>query len=286
MRRAIEVSKKSLSKTGGKSPLVGAVLVKNGVILAEAFRGEPFDGNPVNDDHAEFALLEKKLKDKDVSNSILYTTLEPCTPAARKSHKPCADWIIERKVGLVYIGMLDPNPRVYEKGFLRLKDAGIQVRHFPHKLREEIKAINKDFISQFKANPELAGTAIFNYSDNNGQYTLGHGNFDFETKWGKASDILIYIYSDPPEIEGVALATVNRFDEITDASIYDMSSRHRIVKKGGFVVILNKNGYYDAIKVLDIKDNTRPGNDRDEISIEYYIQTDGGADFSTLGARP
>ena len=99
MKDAIEMEKKSVSEKGKLSPKVGAVLVKDGVKLGEAHRGELGDG-----DHAEYTLFEKKLNGQDISGAILFTTLEPCT--SRNKHKPCSDWIIEKKIGKVYIGLL------------------------------------------------------------------------------------------------------------------------------------------------------------------------------------
>ena len=52
----------------------------------------------------------------------------------------------------------------------------------------------------------LTGEAVFDYSSHNGRYVIGRGKLEFETKWSKASDMEIYIYNDPPSINGVALA--------------------------------------------------------------------------------
>jgi pyrimidine deaminase RibD-like protein len=57
MLRAIELARKCVTEEGKKtpSPKVGAVLVKKGKIIGEAYRGELAPG-----DHAEYTLLEKK----------------------------------------------------------------------------------------------------------------------------------------------------------------------------------------------------------------------------------
>lgn len=101
-------------------PKVGAVLVRDGNVLGSAYRGELGSG-----EHAEYTLLEKKLSGTDLMGTTLFTTLEPCT--SRGKYKPCADWIIEKGIACVYIGVLDPNPRVYAKGAKKLRDSGIDV---------------------------------------------------------------------------------------------------------------------------------------------------------------
>jgi len=106
MELAISIAKQADAEDARLHPMLGAVLVRDDQILASSFRGEL---GP--DDHAEFTLLQKKLAGENLSGSILFTTLEPCT--ARKAHKTCAEWIVERKVGCVFVGMLDPNPRIY-----------------------------------------------------------------------------------------------------------------------------------------------------------------------------
>ncbi len=44
-------------------------------------------------------------------------------------------------------------------------------------------------------------------------------------------------------------------------------------------VMQNTNGFYSAIKILDIKDDTRMDNN-DEVTFEYVIQTNGSPDFT------
>ena len=274
MKDAIEMEKKSVSEKGKLSPKVGAVLVKDVVKLGEAHRGELGDG-----DHAEYTLFEKKLNGQDISGAILFTTLEPCT--SRNKHKPCSDWIIEKKIGKVYIGLLDPNPKIYNKGALNIQQSGIEVDYFPIDLRQSIEGDNKDFIYQFHANPELEGKASFDYSNNDGVFIIGHGDYQFDTKWTKASDKSIHAYRDPQNIDSISEANgYTDIGKIKDGSIFNNSSRTRTIQKDGILIVKNKLGHYAAVKILDIMDNTRPGNNRDELTIEFKILTDKKVDFS------
>lgn len=279
MLLAVDEAKKSKAEDDRFRPKVGAVLVLDGTVLAMAHRGELGAG-----DHAEFTLFEKKLPNIDLIGATLLTTLEPCT--SRSTHKPCADRIIERGLSSVAIGMLDPNPRVYSQGARKLREHGIEVRYFPQDLRREIETDNLAFTSQFRANPALVGEARFNYTDNDGIFTIGHGERLFETRWAKSSDTDIYVLNDPPSIAGVAVALdANVLSDICDASVYNMSSRFRTPKEGEFVVLKNVSGYFAALHILEVKDRDRSDTE-DELVFEYWILEDKTFDFSVVANAP
>ena len=129
----------------------------------------------------------------------------------------------------------------------------------------------------------LAGKVAFDYSDFNGRYVIGNGLWEFETKWSKASNQSIHIYNDPRSIHGVALGPEEwtDFGQVTAAKSLNYTSRSRRLRVGRVVVLCNSHGFYAALRVLDIKDNTR-GDDRDEVRFRYVIQPNGQDDFSDL----
>ncbi len=273
MRMAIDNGKNSVSEDGKLSPKVGAAIFKDGQILGTAFRGQLGEG-----DHAEYTLFEKVLKGVDVSGATLFTTLEPCTH--RNNHKPCSDWIIEKGIKHVYIGYLDPNPKIYNNGCRKLKEAGIEISYFPRILREEIISDNSDFIKQFNANPNLTSTATFNYTNNNGLFTIGNNELMFETKWSGAGNGSIHAYNDPGTIKTIAIADGNKeINEIKDGSVYNSSSRTRLISNGEILVLENINGYFAAIKIDDVKYKSVAGT-RHELSFTFQILDDKSSNFS------
>jgi pyrimidine deaminase RibD-like protein len=139
MEMAIREARRSVEEKGRVTPKVGAVVVRNGKVLASAHRGELGEG-----EHAEYTALERKLSNEIVAGATVYTTLEPCT--TRNHPKiPCAERLIERRVERVVIGMLDPNPAICGKGERLIRDHGIVVERFSHDLIVQLEELNRDF---------------------------------------------------------------------------------------------------------------------------------------------
>ncbi|MGB9771961.1 MAG: bifunctional diaminohydroxyphosphoribosylaminopyrimidine deaminase/5-amino-6-(5-phosphoribosylamino)uracil reductase RibD [Candidatus Kapaibacteriota bacterium] len=140
MKRAIELAKLGANYVH-PNPRVGAVIVKNGYIVAEGYH--KYFGGP----HAEIEAIENA-KGIDLEGSTLVVTLEPCTHHGKTP--PCVDAIIEKKFAKVIIGTIDPNPLVNGKGIEKLKSAGIEVELGI--LEQECKWINRFFFKNILEN--------------------------------------------------------------------------------------------------------------------------------------
>ena len=102
------------------NPLVGAVIVKDGVIVGQGFHR--YEGVK----HAEVLALEQA--GSLAIGATVYTNLEPCCHrGAGKRTPPCTDALIEAQVKRVVCCTTDPNPRVNGKGLTTLREAGIAV---------------------------------------------------------------------------------------------------------------------------------------------------------------
>jgi pyrimidine deaminase RibD-like protein/NTP pyrophosphatase (non-canonical NTP hydrolase) len=148
MDLAIREARRSSPEDGRIHPNVGAVVLLNGEVIGSGHRGELGAG-----DHAEFTVLERKLGDRSITGSTVYTTLEPCTS---RSHPkvPCATRLVERGVARVVIGILDPDVQIRGRGYETLRNAGIAVELFRPEAVSQIEELNRNYI-RLKRNGDL-----------------------------------------------------------------------------------------------------------------------------------
>ncbi len=137
MLRAISLARRGKGKVS-PNPLVGAVLVVRGKVVAEGFHRK--FGGP----HAEVDCL--KNYNGPMAGSTMYVNLEPCAHTGKTA--PCTDLLIQRGVKRVVVGMLDPNPLVSGKGVRVLRRAGIHVDVGPG--TDAAKELNRKFATHIK----------------------------------------------------------------------------------------------------------------------------------------
>lgn len=136
MRRCFELATHGLGRTR-PNPMVGCVIVKDGEIISEGFH------QVCGQNHAERNAILNCSQPDALQGSTLYCNLEPCSHYGLTP--PCADLIVEHRIGKVVCCNDDPNPKVNGRGFQILQEAGIEVKR--HVLEDEGRWLNRRFFT-------------------------------------------------------------------------------------------------------------------------------------------
>ena len=115
LERCLELAQRG-ARTVGPNPMVGCVIVRDGVIIGEGWHERP--GDP----HAEVNALRAA---GDARGATAYVSLEPCAHHGRTP--PCAQALVEAGVTRVVVAAGDPDPRTNGQGLNMLGAAGIDV---------------------------------------------------------------------------------------------------------------------------------------------------------------
>ncbi len=135
MSRALELAARGLNTTH-PNPRVGCVIVRGDRTVGEGWHEWP--GGP----HAEIMAL--RAAGEQAAGATAYVTLEPCSHFGRTP--PCADALIEARVGRVVFALEDPYPSVRGRGAARLRAAGLEVES--GLLQGEAAELNAGFIKR------------------------------------------------------------------------------------------------------------------------------------------
>ncbi|WP_372790131.1 bifunctional diaminohydroxyphosphoribosylaminopyrimidine deaminase/5-amino-6-(5-phosphoribosylamino)uracil reductase RibD [Paraconexibacter sp.] len=117
LARAIELAALGAGRVH-PNPVVGAVVVKDDVVLGEGHHAE-FGGA-----HAERAALAA-CGDADTRGATMYVSLEPCCHHGKTP--PCTDAIVEAGIKRVVVASDDPSEKASGRGLGILRDEGIEV---------------------------------------------------------------------------------------------------------------------------------------------------------------
>ena len=135
MRAALELARQGIGSVE-PNPMVGAVVVRGGRIVAEGWHRR--FGGP----HAEVDALDRA--GARARGATLYVNLEPCAHFGKTP--PCTDRILKAGVREVVAAVRDPNPLVNGKGLQILRRGRVKVR--TGLLENEAVRLNRGF---FKA---------------------------------------------------------------------------------------------------------------------------------------
>jgi diaminohydroxyphosphoribosylaminopyrimidine deaminase/5-amino-6-(5-phosphoribosylamino)uracil reductase len=143
---ALSLAQKANRKDIKGNPFVGAVVVnEKGAVIGTGYH------KVWGSKHAEVYAIEEALaQTPDLSKCSLYVTLEPCSHHGKTP--PCTDLIIHSGIKKVFVGSLDPNPKV--SGFELLKQKGIDIELI--ELKEALELNKVFFTHQKKQKPFVA----------------------------------------------------------------------------------------------------------------------------------
>jgi len=136
LERALALAEKG-RYTVAPNPMVGAVVARDGRVLAEAWHRR------AGGLHAEAAALRRASGGS--RGADLYLTLEPCAHFGRTP--PCAPEIVAAGIARVVVAARDPNPLVAGRGLAALRRAGVEVVRAPAALRRRAEEQNERFFA-------------------------------------------------------------------------------------------------------------------------------------------
>ena len=144
MGQALELAKQAAEK--GEVP-VGAILVRNGVRIAEASNLREQSGSPIA--HAEMLVIQaasEKIGDWRFVDTTLYVTLEPCPM--------CAGAIVLARIPKVVYGATDPKSGAAGTLYNILQDERLnhRVELVSGVLADESSALLKTFFQERRQN--------------------------------------------------------------------------------------------------------------------------------------
>lgn len=116
MRRSLALAARARGRTA-PNPMVGAVVVRDGLLIGEGWHRAPGQA------HGEVDALARC--DESPRGATIYVNLEPCCHWGRTP--PCTDALLAAGISRVVVGMVDPDPRVSGRGIEILRRAGVEV---------------------------------------------------------------------------------------------------------------------------------------------------------------
>lgn len=184
MQLALDLAASAKGNTN-PNPVVGAVLVKNGVIVGTGLHrkaGEP---------HAEVHAFN--MAGHHAEGATLYVTLEPCSHYGKTP--PCANLVKESKVSRVVVATMDPNPSVAGRGIQIIRDAGIEVE--VGLLEKEARKLNERFIHNMLTNRPFVTSKFAMTLDGKIATHTGH------SKWITSDEARLKVHELRNEVDGI-----------------------------------------------------------------------------------
>jgi diaminohydroxyphosphoribosylaminopyrimidine deaminase/5-amino-6-(5-phosphoribosylamino)uracil reductase len=232
MKKALTLAARGKGRTS-PNPMVGAVIVKSGKIIASDYHKK------AGDPHAEVLVL--KTAGKRAKGATLYVSLEPCCHIDKKT-PPCTRAIIRSGIKKVVAAMIDPNPKVSGMGLKELRKAGIET--VSGIMEKEALKLNEAFIKLITAKEPFVILKIAQSLD--GKIATAKG----ESRWITGEKARKYVHRLRNEVDAilVGIGTVKKDNPSLDCRIKDGRNPYRIIVDSSLDISLNA-------KVLKHHDN-------------------------------
>lgn len=235
MELALNLAKTAKGKTN-PNPLVGAVLVKDGVIVGTGLHrkaGEP---------HAEVHAFN--MAGDYAKGATLYVTLEPCSHYGKTP--PCVDLVKNSGVERVVVATLDPNPKVSGRGVQILRDAGIEVE--VGLLEKEARKLNERFFHNMLTNRPFVTLKYAMTLDGKIATYTGH------SKWisGENSRLQVHQLRDEMDAILVGIGTVLKDNPFLTTRLPDRQGKNpvRVILDSRLQIPLDTNVLNDEAKTI------------------------------------
>lgn len=261
MRRAIAIARNGAGWVA-PNPMVGAVLVQGGRILAEGWHKKV--GGP----HAEVECLRAFGDGPIPSDASLYVNLEPCSHHGRTP--PCVDLVIARGVKRLVVAHTDPNPEVHGRGLARAREEGIAVR--TGVCEAEARWLNRRFITfHEKGRPYI----ILKWARSADGFLDDHGKTARISS--RTTDVLVHRWrSEEPAIVVGSRTVVNDDPQLTVRQVEGRQPLRVTIDRGGRIPA--------TARIFDTAAPTLliTGRSRMEIAAEQRILSNGNDPLEVL----
>src|SRR4051794_10853220 len=135
--RTIELAEFGLGRVH-PNPMVGALLVRAGVVLGEGWHEEHGSA------HAEVnAIRNAQATGASMHGATLYVSMEPCCHHGKTP--PCTDAILESGVTRVVVASDDPSAKASGRGLGILRDEGVEVEVADGEMARRVRLVNQAF---------------------------------------------------------------------------------------------------------------------------------------------
>jgi diaminohydroxyphosphoribosylaminopyrimidine deaminase/5-amino-6-(5-phosphoribosylamino)uracil reductase len=259
--------------------LVGAVVVRDGIVIGEGFHAE------LGGLHAErAALADCRERGGDPAGATMYVTLEPCAHHGRQP--PCVEAILEGGIGRVVVAADDPSEKAAGRGPGILRDGGVEVAFAADAEATAARRLNQPFRKHARTGVPFVVLKMAMSLD--GQTTTAPG----DSPWisGPESRDLVHQWRAESDAIAVGIGTVLADDPLLTARVEGARQPLRVVFDSQARLPLDSQlvKTLDQAPVLVVTAHDAPGERRGALGhagAETIAATDIESALRTLGRR-